>query len=70
LNAVVSKLGNITPKDFGLVIKEMTLDVIADMVKDGDAPEDWKRQDAFQSLGQSVNNVVIPFLKRELLPKL
>lgn len=70
LDAVTSKLGPLTPKHFGIVIKEFAADVMVDMIKDGDAPEDWRHDDKFKSLGNSINSVVIPFLKRELLPKL
>lgn len=70
LAAVTSKLGEITVKDFGVVIKELCADVIEDMVKDGDAPEDWRHLDDYKTLGASVNKVVVPFLKKELLPKL
>lgn len=70
VNAVTSKLGELTPRDFGTVIKAMCEDVIEDMVKDGDVPEDWRSQEELKNLGKSVNKVVVPFLKKELLPKL
>lgn len=70
LDAVVSKMGPLTPKDFGTVIKAMCEDVIEDMVKDGDVPADWRGLDEYKGLGKSANKVVVPFLKAELLPKL
>jgi Rnl2 family RNA ligase len=70
LAAVTSKMGVITPKDFGLVIKAMTEDVIEDMVKDGEVRECWRDDDETKNLGKVVNSRVVPFLKAELLPNL
>lgn len=70
LNAVLSKMGEVTVKQFGEVIKVMGQDVIEDMVKDGDVPENWRDEEDFANLGKTVNCVVVPFLKKELLPKL
>lgn len=69
-DAVISKMGEITVKDFGQLIKAMGEDVIEDMIKDGDAPVDWRHDDEYKRLGVVVNKVVVPFLKREILPKL
>jgi len=68
MNAVLSKEGEVTPKDFGRIIKLMSEDVIKDMVKDGDLPENWKTQDEFKQVGKGVTQVVSKFLRENLLP--
>ena len=70
MNSVLSKFGEATNKDFGKIIKLMNEDVIEDMIKDGDLPEDWKKQDEYKLAGKAVSNVVSNFLKENLLKKL
>jgi len=70
LDAVLSKLGDISPNDFGKVIKLLSEDVIIDMIKDDDLPEDWRKQDEFKLAGKGVMRAVSTFLKTNLLPKL
>jgi Rnl2 family RNA ligase len=70
MNAVISKEGELTPKDFGRIIKLMGEDVIKDMIKDEDLPEDWKKQDEFKDAGKAVSTVVAKFLKINLLATL
>lgn len=70
LDAVLSKLGEIGPKDFGRVIQLMSADVIEDMIKDDDLPEDWRKKDDFKLAGKGVTNGVSKFLKENLLSKL
>lgn len=70
MHAVLSKIGDVTVQQFGEIIKAMGQDVIEDMVKDGDVPDNWRDVEEYENLGKSVNKVVVPFLKKELLPKL
>jgi len=70
LAAVLSKEGELGPKDFGRVIRLMADDVLKDMIKDEDLPADWKKQDEFKPVGKAVSQVVSAFLKEHLLPKL
>lgn len=70
LDAVLSKRGKVTAKDFGSIIKDMSQDVLEDMVKDEAIPADWRQLDDYADLGKEINQVVVPFLKKELLPKL
>lgn len=70
LAAVLSKFGEVTPQQFGVVIREFSTDVIEDMVKDGDLPSDWREKDDFKNVGKAVNSVAVPFLKSELLLRL
>jgi len=70
LDAVISKEGELTPRDFGRIIKLMAEDVIIDMIKDDDLPVDWKKQEEFKIVGKAVSMVVAKFLKSELLPRL
>jgi Rnl2 family RNA ligase len=70
MNAVISKEGEVAPKDYGRIIQLMCADVIIDMVRDGDLPEDWKTQEEFKMAGKGVAAAVSAFLKVNLLPKL
>lgn len=70
MNAVTSKMSELTPKDFGAIIKAMCEDVIEDMVKDDDLPKEWRLLEEYKEVGKAVNKAVVPFLKKELLPKL
>jgi len=70
LDAVMSKFGEATNKDFGRIIGLMCVDVIDDMIKDDDLPIDWKKQDKYKLAGKAVSTVVANFLKEKLLPEL
>lgn len=70
LDAVVSKEGHLTPKDFGRVIRLMSNDVIDDMIKDGDLPENWRKDSDCKLAGKGITSVVSAFLKINLLPEL
>jgi len=70
VDAVTSKMGPLTPKDFGRIIRAVCDDVIDDMVKDGDVRSCWRDDEETKDLGKVVNKVVVPFLKKELLPTL
>ncbi|RLA03792.1 MAG: hypothetical protein DRQ47_04490 [Gammaproteobacteria bacterium] len=70
LDAVMSKFGNATQKDFGKIIGLMNKDVIEDMIRDDDLPEDWKKHDEFKLAGKGVGTAVSAFLKEHLLPGL
>jgi len=70
LDAVMSKFGEATQKDFGRIIGLMCTDVIEDMIKDEDLPQDWKKQDKYKLAGKAVSTVVANFLKENLLKEL
>lgn len=70
MNAVISKIGGISQKDFGRVIREMSEDVVEEMVKDGIIPDNWRSFEGSKSLGKAVTGLVSIFLKKELFPKL
>jgi len=70
LDAVLSKFGEPTQKDFGKIIGLMSADVIADMIKDEDLPGRWKKHDVYKPAGKAVSIVVANFLKENLLPEL
>ena len=66
--AVTSKFGVVEPKDFGQIIKLMNIDVIEDMIKDEEIPEDWKKHEDYKTnFGKAVGTVVSKFLKENLL---
>ena len=70
LDAVLSKEGELTNKDFGKVIRLMSNDVIDAMVKDEDLPENWRKDDNCKLAGKGITTAVAAFLKINLLPKL
>ena len=70
MDAVLSKFPEPTQKDFGKIIGAMSQDVIKDMIKDDDLPEDWKKHDIYQPAGKAASAVVAKFLKEHLLPRL
>jgi len=70
MEAVISKIGEVTQRDFGRVIGDMSKDVAEDMIKDEVLPEDWKKQEDFKLAGKGIQKVVSKFLKEELLPEL
>ena len=65
LNAVLSKFGEPTQKDFDKIIGLMTQDVIAEML-----PDDWKKLDEYKLAGKGIQNCVSKYLKTNLLRKL
>jgi len=67
LDAVLSKEGELTPKDFGRVIRLMSNDIIDDMIKDGDLPENWRKASECKLAGKGITKVVSSFLKVNLL---
>jgi Rnl2 family RNA ligase len=67
LDAVVSKLGELKPSDFGKVIRLMSEDVIADMVKDEDLPENWRKLEECRLAGKGITRAVSSFLRINLL---
>jgi len=70
MNAVVSKFGEVTQKDFGRIIGLMNIDILEDLVKDEEIPEDWKKQDEYKLLGKAVSSNVSKFMKQNLLPEI
>ena len=70
MNAVLSKEGELTPKDYGRIIKLMAEDVQEDMIKDGDLPCDWRKLESHKMAGKGINTAVSKFLKEHLLPNL
>ena len=68
--SVISKEGELTPKDFGRIIKLMGADVLTDMIADGELPENWKTIDELKPVGKAVASTVAAFLKQNLLPRL
>ena len=70
LDAILSKEGELTNKDFGKIIRLMCNDVIDDMIKDEDLPENWKKLDECKLAGKGVSTAVAAFLKANLLHKL
>lgn len=70
LNAVLSKMGEVTNKDFGKIIGAMTQDVMDEMIKMDDLPADWKKKDEFKTAGKGVSTTVTKYLKENLLRKL
>jgi Rnl2 family RNA ligase len=70
VDAVRSKMGEITNKDFGILIKNVCTDVIEDLIKDEEVPSNWRELDEYKELGKATQAAVVPFLKKEVLPKL
>jgi len=70
MNAVTSKFGEVTQKDFGKIIGLMNKDVIKDMINDGDLPVNWKKHEVYKPAGKGVAQVVSAFLKENLLEEL
>ena len=70
LDAVLSKEGELTNKDFGRVIRLMSNDVIESMIADNDLLEDWKKDPNRKLVGAGVSKAVAAFLKINLLHKL
>lgn len=70
VDAVLSKEGEITQSDFGRILQLVASDVIIDMIKDGDLPEQWRKQDEYKLAGKGVNTAVASFLKEHVLPTL
>lgn len=70
MNAVVSKYGEVTQRDFGKIIKLMNEDVLEDMVKDEEIPAGWKKSEEHKLVGKGVSAAVSRFLKANLLHKI
>jgi Rnl2 family RNA ligase len=71
MNAVISKFGEVTQKDFGKIIGLMSKDVIADMIKDEELDPLWRTdEETKQLVGKGVTTNVSAFLKEHLLRKL
>ena len=70
MDSVLSKFPAPTQKDFGKIVGAMSADVLADMIKDGDLPERWKKHEVYKPAGKAASTVVAKFLKEFLLPDL
>jgi len=70
LDAVLSKEGELTNKDFGRIVALMCEDVMKDMIKDEDLSADWKKHNEYKLAGKGVSLAVAKFLKENLLHKL
>lgn len=66
VNNVLSKLDNIDineKKDFGMILGLTSKDVIEDLIKDGNLPEDWKKSDELKPLSGWVTLEIKNLLK-------
>jgi Rnl2 family RNA ligase len=70
LNNMLSKIGEATPKDFGLYIQMYSKDVYQDFFKDyNEEFKNWEKSDQ-KKFQKEVNQIVVNFLKTNLLTKI